>query len=193
MNPYVSLPVGLLIVKRGLENLVILALSAKICVPIGFIVLDKLVICTHEAEPTDRKEEGMILHLVGEEMRDGTPKCDTSKLNRWWEQTFVPGKCDEFGSKMDKDLCGGCYKYPLMGDLDESTTIEWLGNGEWSGTICATWMPKRYLHVRCEVENGVVTDCDEVCDCYSMSTTKCEDRASAKSEKNRGGLLGYLN
>jgi len=168
-----------------------------VCVPIGFIVLDKLVICTHEVEPTDPKDEGMILHLVGEEMRDGTPKCDTSELGgRPWNDgdPFAPGKCSEFGGAMDRDQCGGCYRYPLMGDIEEeTTTIEWLGNGEWSGTFCATWMPKRFLHVRCEVENGEVTDCDEVCDCYSMSTTKCEDRASAKSENKQGGLLGYFN
>merc|ERR1719402_1705329 len=87
--------------------------------------------------------------------------------------TCPQGKCKTIGVGLDEAMCGGCWKYPLGGDIDESSKVDWLVGGTWSGSFCVTWLPDDNMHVRCKVVDGVVDDCDEVCDCHDPSELVC--------------------
>jgi len=132
----------------------------------------------------------MILNLIGEEFRWGHPECKTAEL----EIPLGKDQCLYIGEEADAGICGGCWKYPLGGDIDEDSTIDWKGTGTWSGSFCVMWQPKDRMYVKCVVKDGEVEDCDEVCNCEDGIDERkmCPNMKSSKS-KNNSGILGWFN
>merc|ERR1712088_141186 len=92
------------------------------CMDVGHIVVDKIKICTEECDGCGDNDTGnMILNLIGEEFRWGHPECKTAEL----EIPLGKDQCLYIGEEADAGICGGCWKYPLGGDIDEDSTVDW--------------------------------------------------------------------
>jgi len=134
-----------------------------------------MIIRTEKCDHCNAANEGAVVFLKGINTVQGYKTCTTGVLDHDGQQDYVGGGQVEFGGEMDEEVCGGCYKYQLGGEV-RAGNITWKGAGEWKGaSLCVQWDPTIRMDINCNINtDGTLEGCTEVCTCEDLSDASCE-------------------